>query len=105
LVLAAALTDEHSTVRVAAAAGLGTVGERADALAELAEDLDALVRAASFEAAANLGCVPPLDSLADVRKAVVQSLSRWADQVSADLKAVFDDEDADVRAYARRALG
>jgi hypothetical protein len=44
------------------------------------------------------------DEHADVRKAVVQALSRWADQVSADLKAVFDDEDADVRAYARRAL-
>jgi HEAT repeat protein len=85
--IAQARTDSTREVRVAVAAGLGTVGERADALAELAEDLDALVRAAAFEAAANLGCVPPLDSLAvtaitdhawQVRKGAAQALGAAA---------------------------
>jgi succinate dehydrogenase/fumarate reductase flavoprotein subunit/HEAT repeat protein len=142
--IARARGDSTREVRVAVAAGLGAVGEGADVLAELATDLDALVRAAAFQAAAQLESPPPLDSLAvtaitdqawqvrkgaahalgtaewtlaerpllqalkdthaDVRKAAVQALERWASQVSTELEAVFDDEDADVRAYARKAL-
>lgn len=56
--------------------------------------------------------LPPLllalsDENLDVRKAAVQSLSGWAsgfDEVTKALKAMLDDPDADVRAYARMAL-
>jgi HEAT repeat protein len=44
------------------------------------------------------------DTHADVRKAAVQALSRWAGEVSQELTAALDDQDADVRAYARYAL-
>ncbi len=43
----------------------------------------------------------------DVRKAAVLSLARWPGEPSAlvALKSALDDPDADVRAYARRAVG
>ncbi|MCE7006255.1 fumarate reductase/succinate dehydrogenase flavoprotein subunit [Kibdelosporangium philippinense] len=145
--IAKAGKDSSREVRVAVATGLGAIGNLAAAavLGELATDLDALVRAAAFEAAAQLRATAPLDGLAvtaitdhawqvrkgaaqalgaaewevaegpllqalkdshaDVRKAAVQALERWASFVSSELRAVSDDEDADVRAYARRALG
>lgn len=56
--------------------------------------------------------VPPLsqalsDPHLDVRKAAVLSLTRWAASEEAARRALtgaLDDGDADVRAYARRAL-
>ncbi|WP_264001159.1 HEAT repeat domain-containing protein, partial [Mycobacterium pseudoshottsii] len=56
--------------------------------------------------------VPPLsralaDPHLDVRKAAVLSLTRWAPSEEAArtaLTSALDDGDADVRAYARRAL-
>ncbi|MFI0418265.1 fumarate reductase/succinate dehydrogenase flavoprotein subunit [Spongiactinospora sp. 9N601] len=47
------------------------------------------------------------DTNLDVRKAVVQALANWADQnpdVTTALRNALTDPDADVRAYARRAL-
>jgi HEAT repeat protein len=47
------------------------------------------------------------DEHLDVRKAAVLSLSRWADSEAAArnaLSVAVKDDDADVRAYARRAL-
>jgi HEAT repeat protein len=47
------------------------------------------------------------DEHLDVRKAAVLSLSRWADSEAAArdaLSVALKDDDADVRAYARRAL-
>ena len=46
------------------------------------------------------------DEHLDVRKAAVLSLSRWADSEAAArdaLSVALKDDDADVRAYARRA--
>jgi HEAT repeat protein len=48
-----------------------------------------------------------VDEHLDVRKAAVLSLSRWADSEVAAREALsmaLKDDDADVRAYARRAL-
>jgi hypothetical protein len=46
------------------------------------------------------------DAHLDVRKAAVLSLTRWADEAAARdaLGIALKDSDADVRAYARRAL-
>ena len=46
------------------------------------------------------------DGNLDVRRAAVRSLAGWADRddVAGALRAAGDDPDADVRAYARRAL-
>jgi HEAT repeat protein len=46
------------------------------------------------------------DAHLDVRKAAVLSLTRWADEAAARdaLSTALKDSDADVRAYARRAL-
>jgi succinate dehydrogenase/fumarate reductase flavoprotein subunit/HEAT repeat protein len=146
--LAAAALDPAREIRVAAAHGLGTVGDPAGApaLHRLAGDGDALVRAAALAAAAPIGCPAPLPSLAiahlddpawqvregaakalgaapaelavpvlltaakdanlDVRKAAIRSLSTWPerDDVQAALVEAGADVDADVRAWARRAL-
>jgi len=109
-------------LRVAAAAveALGAVGpgERgaAQALAFLHDDAWELRKAAALA----LGTVPDgsaADGLlratgdphADVRRAAVQSLARWTadrEDVRAALMAAVDgDPDADVRGYARLALG
>ena len=48
-----------------------------------------------------------VDEHLDVRKAAVLSLSRWADSKAAArdaLSVALKDDDADARAYARRAL-
>ena len=47
-----------------------------------------------------------VDAHLDVRKAAVLSLSRWAGEPGARdaLRRALKDSDADVRAYARRAL-
>ncbi|WP_018654881.1 fumarate reductase/succinate dehydrogenase flavoprotein subunit [Actinomadura flavalba] len=143
--LASGASDASREVRVAVAAGLGTIGapSGAAALAALSADPDLLVRAAALEAAAGVGCPEPLrgtalaaltdpawqvrvgaarglaaapdtgpligalsDSHPDVRKAAVLALApRAADPAVAEaLRQVDKDSDADVRAYARRAV-
>ena len=148
----AATGDENREVRIAAAAGLATLGGGAEggrAVSALVVDPDPLVRAAALAALGELGCsadefaavekalqapawqvrvgavralsgavrelsVPAISGLAhavadahlDVRKAAVLSLTRWADEAAARdaLSTALKDSDADVRAYARRAL-
>ncbi len=142
--VAAAAGDASREVRVRVARGLGTIGKPSEALAELADDPDPLVRAAALEssgatgspltaravraledpawqvrvgAARCLGASAPeeaagplagaaADHNLDVRKAVVLALTPWADrpEITATLRAALSDTDADVRAYARRAL-
>jgi HEAT repeat protein len=109
-------------IRVAAAAveALGAVGpgERgtAQALAYLGADAWELRKAAALAlgATADDTAVGALlgatgDTHADVRRAAVQSLARWTgerEDVRATLSAAVDgDPDADVRGYARLALG
>lgn len=141
-----ATADESREVRIAAAAGLATLGGGAAAVRVLVSDPDPLVRAAALAALSELGCgddvlgvvqqalrapawqvrvgaaralagasadfaVPRLaealaDAHLDVRKAAVLSLMRWADEPAARnaLGIALKDSDADVRAYARRAL-
>ncbi len=78
------LHDEAWQVRTGAAKGLAAAG--AEAIGALAEAL--------------------ADPHLDVRKAAVISLGQWAAEPGAAeaLRAALDDTDADVRAYARRAL-
>lgn len=141
-----ATRDENREVRIAAAAGLATLGGGSGAVSALLADPDPLVRAAALAALGQLGCgegdlaaidgalrapawqvregaaralagaaaeiaVPRLaeavvDPHLDVRKAAVLSLTRWAGQAAARdaLAIALKDNDADVRAYARRAL-
>jgi HEAT repeat protein len=141
-----ATRDENREVRIAAAAGLATLGGGGDAVRALVGDPDPLVRAAALAALGQLGCedadlavvdgalrapawqvregaaralagaaagaaVPRLaealsDAHLDVRKAAVLSLTRWAGEPAARdaLAIALKDGDADVRAYARRAL-
>jgi succinate dehydrogenase/fumarate reductase flavoprotein subunit/HEAT repeat protein len=148
----AATGDENREVRIAAAAGLATLGDGSQgsrAVSALVADPDPLVRAAALAALGELGCsasefaavekalqapawqvrvgavralsgavpelsVPAISGLAqavadahlDVRKAAVLSLTRWAAEAAAHdaLSTALKDSDADVRAYARRAL-
>ncbi|MFC5753989.1 fumarate reductase/succinate dehydrogenase flavoprotein subunit [Actinomadura rugatobispora] len=146
--VARAAADASREVRVAAAHGLGTIGDpdSAGPLGGLVEDADPLVRAAALEALAGVGCPPPLDGVAvaaladpawqvrtgaarglaaaagdaaagplikalddphlDVRKAAVIALAGRAGtpEVAVALGRACEDSDADVRAYARRAL-
>jgi HEAT repeat protein len=143
----AATADENREVRIAAAAGLATLGDGAPAVSALVADPDPLVRAAALAALSELGCgeaefaaveqalrapawqvrvgaakalsgavsdfaVPRLthalsDAHLDVRKAAVLGLTRWTGEPAARdaLGIALKDTDADVRAYARRALG
>ena len=142
----AATRDESREVRIAAAAGLATLGGGRAAVSALVADPDPLVRAAALAALGELGCgdgdldaverslgapawqvregaaralagaaaetaVPRLaealgDAHLDVRKAAVLSLTRWAGEPAARdaLSIALKDGDADVRAYAHRAL-
>nr|WP_197515108.1 fumarate reductase/succinate dehydrogenase flavoprotein subunit [Mycobacterium sp. 1245805.9] len=142
----AATGDESREVRIAAAGGLATLRDGAQAVSALVADPDPLVRAAALAALGELGCaeadlgavekalrapawqvregaaralkgapaavaVPLLaealtDAHLDVRKAAVLSLTRWAVEPPARdaLTIALKDGDADVRAYARRAL-
>ncbi|WP_102417890.1 fumarate reductase/succinate dehydrogenase flavoprotein subunit [Mycobacterium sp. 4858] len=138
--------DDNREVRIAAAAGLGTLRGGGEAVSALLGDPDPLVRAAALAALGEIGCsagdiadvaaalrapawqvregaaralsgapadvaVPALaealnDAHLDVRKAAVLSLIRWSAQPAARdaLGIALKDGDADVRAYARRAL-
>ncbi|KQH77654.1 oxidoreductase [Mycobacterium gordonae] len=142
----AATADENREVRIAAAAGLATLGDGTHAVGALIKDPDPLVRAAALTALAQLGCstaemtsveealrapawqvregaaralagapsdfaVPRLtealgDAHLDVRKAAVLSLARLPGEpaIRDALGLALKDNDADVRAYARRAL-
>jgi succinate dehydrogenase/fumarate reductase flavoprotein subunit/HEAT repeat protein len=113
------LADRDPLVRAAALAALAAVGcteqdvpEVQRALRESAWQIrQGAVRALS--GAAPAVAVEPLsqalhDPHLDVRKAAVLSLTRWADSEEAARAALgiaLDDGDADVRAYARHALG
>lgn len=112
------LADRDPLVRAAALAALGALGDAdADvtaiekALAEPAWQVRVGAARALSGVSASVA-VPPLsralaDAHLDVRKAAVLSLTRWAVSESAARDALgvaLEDADADVRAYARRAL-
>ena len=113
------VADNDPLVRAAALAALGQLGCDEQDFAAIEQALRApawqvregAARALSGAAAAD--AVPRLsptlvDEHLDVRKAAVLSLSRWAgdDGAARDaLNVALKDDDADVRAYARRALG
>ncbi|MGE2835011.1 fumarate reductase/succinate dehydrogenase flavoprotein subunit [Mycobacterium sp. SMC-4] len=113
------ITDTDPLVQAAALAAMGTIGwddtdtsavERA--LAASAWQIRQGAARALAGAPSPTAAVPPLaqalgDPHLDVRKAAVLSLTRWAPSEEAARQALtgaLDDGDADVRAYARRAL-
>jgi HEAT repeat protein len=113
------VADRDPLVRAAALAALGTVGCGEDVLADVQRALTEPAwqiregAARALAGAAPTIAVPALsrvltDQHLDVRKAAVLSLTRWADDEPAAREALglaLDDGDADVRAYARQALG
>jgi HEAT repeat protein len=114
-VLARLADDADPLVRAAALEASGTVGTPLEeqALRGLtAPDWEVRVGAARcLAAAAQETAVEPLtaalaDANLDVRKAVVLALTRWAatPHAAAALRTALADPDADVRAYARRAI-
>src|SRR5579875_967392 len=114
----ALIADPDPLVRAAALAALGELGCGADDVAAVEQALRApawQVREGAAKALAGAAAevaVPRLtqtltDEHLDVRKAAVLSLTRWAEaNVAARdaLGSALKDDDADVRAYARRAL-
>ncbi|MEH3143055.1 MAG: fumarate reductase/succinate dehydrogenase flavoprotein subunit [Mycobacterium kyogaense] len=113
------LDDPDPLVRAAALAAIGDIGwhEGDGATVEQALGSSAWqIRQGAARALAGApspsAAVPPLsraltDPHLDVRKAAVLSLTRWApseEAARAALTGALDDGDADVRAYARRAL-
>ncbi|TYK48015.1 fumarate reductase/succinate dehydrogenase flavoprotein subunit [Actinomadura decatromicini] len=114
--LGRAADDPSREVRVAVAHGLGTVGDPAAAgtLGRLLADGDALVRAAALEAAAGIGCPPPLDDAAlaalhdpawQVRAGAARGLAAApADVASGALAKALDDPHLDVRKAAVLSL-
>jgi succinate dehydrogenase/fumarate reductase flavoprotein subunit/HEAT repeat protein len=114
-VLARLADDADPLVRAAALEASGAVGTPLEeqALRGLtAPDWEVRVGAARcLAAAAQETAVEPLtaalaDANLDVRKAVVLALTRWAatPHAAAALRTALADPDADVRAYARRAI-
>ncbi|OBG59702.1 MULTISPECIES: fumarate reductase/succinate dehydrogenase flavoprotein subunit [unclassified Mycobacterium] len=115
--VSALITDPDPLVRAAALAALGELGCRPADLAAVKAALRApawQVREGAARALAGAPAdvaVPALaealaDAHLDVRKAAVLSLTRWAGEPAARdaLSIALKDGDADVRAYARRAL-
>lgn len=112
------LNDPDPLVTAAALAALGAVGCEPDDIATAERALASpawQVRQGAARALAGAepgAAVPPLSRAAidphlDVRKAAVLSLTRWAESESTAREALsgaLADRDADVRAYARRAL-
>ncbi|MCV7298387.1 fumarate reductase/succinate dehydrogenase flavoprotein subunit [Mycobacterium barrassiae] len=113
------IEDPDPLVRAAALAAMGSIGwDDVDvttvegALAASAWQIRQGAARALAGAPSPLAAVPPLsralsDPHLDVRKAAVLSLTRWAaseDAAREALAGALDDGDADVRAYARRAL-
>ncbi len=118
--VSALVADPDPLVRAAALAALGELGCSADEFAVVEKALQApawQVRQGAVRALAGAVAevaVPAISALAravadthlDVRKAAVLSLTRWAGEAAARdaLGTALKDSDADVRAYARRAL-
>ncbi|MEU1051213.1 fumarate reductase/succinate dehydrogenase flavoprotein subunit [Streptomyces sp. NPDC005876] len=119
--VARAADDTSREVRVTAAKALGSLGAAArlpraagDALDRLAEDPDALVRAAAFEALAGAGCPPPsaaravralAESAWQVRAGAATALSAAASGTAVPaLAKALADPNADVRKAAVLAL-
>ncbi|MFC4051301.1 fumarate reductase/succinate dehydrogenase flavoprotein subunit [Actinomadura syzygii] len=114
--LGRAADDPSREVRVAVAHGLGTVGDPAAAgsLGRLLADGDALVRAAALEAAAGIGCPPPLAEAAlaalhdpawQVRAGAARGLAAAPpDVVAGPLAKALDDAHLDVRKAAVLSL-
>ncbi len=115
--VSALVADPDPLVRASALAALGELGCGQDDFAAVERALRApawQVREGAARALAGAAAdlaVPRLsealsDAHLDVRKAAVLSLSRWADEPAARdaLGIALKDGDADVRAYARRAL-
>ncbi|MDG4667665.1 fumarate reductase/succinate dehydrogenase flavoprotein subunit [Mycobacterium sp. 236(2023)] len=115
----ALIDDADPLVRAAALTAIGAIGwDDADvstvekALAASAWQIRQGAARALAGAPSPSAAVPPLsqalsDPHLDVRKAAVLSLTRWASSEDAAREALtgaLDDGDADVRAYARRAL-
>ncbi|MEU0882935.1 fumarate reductase/succinate dehydrogenase flavoprotein subunit [Lentzea sp. NPDC005914] len=111
-VLVALTRDSDLLVRAAALEAAGRVGwpgELSDRASELVGDPAWEVRVGVAWAAGSAELVVGLleDSNLDVRKAAVRALGRFGGEagVLVGLKRALDDSDADVRAYARMALG
>ncbi|WP_410587069.1 fumarate reductase/succinate dehydrogenase flavoprotein subunit [Amycolatopsis sp. lyj-23] len=113
--LAHAAADAAREVRVAVAAGLGTIGDprSTGTVSALAADPDPLVRAAALTAAADLGCGGGLAGLAaaaladpawQVRRGAATALGALASP-SEPLLAALADEHPNVRRAAVQALG
>ncbi|MET8995096.1 fumarate reductase/succinate dehydrogenase flavoprotein subunit [Amycolatopsis sp. NPDC004169] len=113
--LASAAADGSREVRVAAATGLGTIGDprSTGTVAALAADSDPLVRAAALTAAAELGCGGDLAQLAtaaladpawQVRRGAATALGALAEP-SEHLLGALEDEHPNVRRAAVQALG
>jgi HEAT repeat protein len=112
------IADTDPLVRAAALAALAEIGcEEADLSAvqralqapawQVREGAARALSGATAELAVPRLSRALVDEHLDVRKAAVLSLSRWADSEAAArdaLRAALKDDDADVRAYARRAL-
>ncbi|WP_280344191.1 fumarate reductase/succinate dehydrogenase flavoprotein subunit [Nocardia abscessus] len=109
--------DQDPLVRAAALTAFAQLGAGSADVTALAEALrhsawQIRVGAARGLAGADPDLAVPILAVAlndphlDVRKAAVLSLSAWPDLPAAHdaLRAAIDDSDADVRAYARRAL-
>jgi len=113
----ALIADPDPLVRAAALAALGELGCTDEDFAAVEQALRApawqvrVGAARALSGAPTAFAVPRLsevlvDEHLDVRKAAVLSLTRWAGDVAARdaLRIAGKDSDADVRAYARRAL-
>jgi succinate dehydrogenase/fumarate reductase flavoprotein subunit/HEAT repeat protein len=113
------VTDTDPLVRAAALTALGQLGCSESDLTAVEQALRApawQVREGAARALSGASAADAVSRLSrtlvdehlDVRKAAVLSLSRWASSdgtVRDALSVALKDDDADVRAYARRALG
>ena len=114
--LAAAAADPAREVRVAAAHGVGSVGDprAAAVLHRLTGDHDVLVRAAALQAAAAINCPAPLPDLAlaaltdpawQVREGAAKALGAAEPEVALPaLLSAAGDDNLDVRRAAIRSL-
>ncbi|WP_067825641.1 fumarate reductase/succinate dehydrogenase flavoprotein subunit [Nocardia inohanensis] len=110
------ITDRDPLVRAAALTALARLGDAGDApnLAAALRDSAWQIREGAARGLSAIGAelaAEPLtaalsDVHPDIRKAAVLTLSSWPESESARtaLQSALDDTDADVRAYARRAL-